>query len=121
MRLRFSPADGAVIVAVVTVALALLLFRGAGGDSVSVTTDGGTVRYPLSVAREIPVESAGHRLVVRITDGGAAIVEADCPDRICVATGLIRTAGQTAVCVPSHVIVKIENSGGAADADWILP
>ena len=36
-----------------------------------------------------------------------AFISSDCPDKICVRTGYISRAGQTAACLPNHVIIRI--------------
>ncbi len=42
-----------------------------------------------------------------IKDKKIRFMESDCPDKICVNTGFIGTSGQTAVCLPNTVSVKI--------------
>ena len=47
-----------------------------------------------------------------------AFVASDCPDKICVKTGYISRAGQTAACLPNRVIIRItskESGGDGAD------
>lgn len=61
----------------------------------------------------------GH-LTVRTEAGRACISYSDCPDQICVRTGWISAAGQSAVCLPNRCVLTIEavsgNSGTAAAA-----
>lgn len=45
--------------------------------------------------------------IVRISAAGVEMIEADCPDQICVRSGRIRYVGQTIVCLPHKVLVKI--------------
>ena len=47
-----------------------------------------------------------------------AFIASDCPDKICVKTGYISRAGQTAACLPNRVIIRItskESGGDGAD------
>ena len=47
-----------------------------------------------------------------VSGGTAQIVQADCPDQVCVRQGAVRYAGESIVCLPHRLIVTIE--GGAA-------
>ncbi len=40
-------------------------------------------------------------------DGSIAFAESDCRDKVCVKTGRLRSAGQTAACLPKRIYVKI--------------
>ncbi len=55
---------------------------------------------------------------VEISPEGARVVLSDCPDGLCVKRGLLSEGGDTAVCVPERVVVKItsEKSRGEVDA-----
>lgn len=53
-------------------------------------------------------------------DGGIAFVESDCPDKICIHSGILRTPGQSAACLPNGIILKIvPRDGGDGDIDII--
>ena len=41
--------------------------------------------------------------------------EADCPTQDCVHTGTITRAGQSIVCLPARIIIRLE--GGTVDKD----
>ena len=43
--------------------------------------------------------------------------ESTCPDQVCVRSGLLTRAGQTAVCLPNRVIVRL--TGGEPEVDII--
>ena len=45
---------------------------------------------------------------------GVQVVWADCPTQDCVHTGRIYRSGQSIVCLPGRIIIRLE--GGAADA-----
>lgn len=50
-------------------------------------------------------------------DGSIAFIESDCPDKVCIDTGKIDIAGQSAACLPNGIVVKIVSGGeGANDA-----
>ncbi|MDK2917845.1 MAG: hypothetical protein PWQ37_578 [Candidatus Petromonas sp.] len=46
--------------------------------------------------------------VIRIEDGGANIIDADCPDKICVKDGFISKPGEVLVCLPNKLVVEIK-------------
>lgn len=55
-------------------------------------------------------------IVFQVHDGGIRFSESDCPDKICVNTGFISIAGQTAVCLPNKISIRIIGSGGIDSA-----
>jgi len=59
---------------------------------------------------------SGH-LTVRTEAGRACISYSDCPDQICVRTGWISAAGQSAVCLPNRCVLTIETSAGSAGTE----
>lgn len=50
--------------------------------------------------------------VIVATGAAIAIVEANCPDQVCIRTGTIQAAGQTIVCLPHKLLVEITSSTG---------
>ena len=40
-------------------------------------------------------------------DGSIAFVKSDCPDKVCIHAGRLRTAGQFAACLPNGIVMKI--------------
>lgn len=56
-----------------------------------------------------------HYNIVRIEKGRIRITDADCPDKVCVKTGWITQPGQSVICLPHKLIIKIE--GGSKDID----
>ena len=47
---------------------------------------------------------------VHVEPGRISVTEADCPDGICVAQGAIDKGGVPIVCMPHHLVIKIEGS-----------
>ena len=83
------------------------------GAYVVVSIDGGEVcRYSLSEDGEFTLNGGTNTLV--ISGGKAYISEADCPDGLCISQGKISRTGQTVVCLPNRVMLRIV---GAEDAD----
>lgn len=49
---------------------------------------------------------------LRVEPGAISFYSSDCPDQICVKTGKLTRAGQTAVCLPGRVSVQIISQEG---------
>ena len=54
---------------------------------------------------------------VELDKDGAHFVSSPCPDKICVNKGIIKRAGESAVCLPQRVSVRIE--GGDSEIDSV--
>lgn len=82
------------------------------GAQVIVTVDGevyGT--YSLAEEQEIPIIQRGvttNLLVIR--DGEADMIEADCPDKLCVHQKAVSKNNETIVCLPNKVVVQVTGS-----------
>ena len=46
-------------------------------------------------------------VTVLLKPGQVSIIHSDCPDQICVNTGVLTRPGQSAVCLPARVAVRI--------------
>ncbi len=64
--------------------------------------------YPLDkdITVEIPGYDGGSNTLV-IKDGSAMISSADCPDRLCVRSPKIDSSGESIICLPHRVTVRI--------------
>ena len=95
--------------------LALFLYatRQAGG-CVSVRVDGELLmELPLDQNTQVVLGEGEHTNTLVIENGTARVVEASCPDQICVNQGVVRYAGESIVCLPHKLVVTVE--GGQAD------
>lgn len=78
-----------------------------------ITVDGTEIaRLPLD---DDCVYHIGDTNTVKISDGGAVMIEADCPDKVCMHTGRISHSGQSIVCLPNRVVVSITGEDSSAD------
>ena len=75
-----------------------------------------TARYALSEDRTERIEGEGGYNLLVIENGAAWLSEADCPNLLCVKTGKIRYAGQSIVCLPHKLAVRIAGGASALDA-----
>lgn len=134
-RLRPTAWDGLVVLCVAALALGIAFFQWRGGTQEGLTAvasvDGREVdRFPLEelIAAPRAYEHNGYTLEVCAalrgevssldhvkSDGemGLRVARSDCPTQDCVHTGTITRSGQSIVCLPARVIIRLE--GGAAD------
>ena len=97
-------------------ALFLWLTRQAGGI-VSIQMDGKVVmELPLDEDRSLVLGEGEHTNTLVIKDGKARVVEASCPDRICVGHGAIQYAGESIVCLPHKLVITVQG-GPSPDID----
>lgn len=59
-------------------------------------------------AKDYRIETEYGTNLLRVENERIAIIEADCPDKICVEPGFIHKPGQSLVCLPNRVYVEIE-------------
>ena len=83
------------------------------GRAVTVEIDGVKAgEYSLLEEGEYTLGDGGN--ILKIENGEAYLIYADCPDKTCVRTGRIKYEGQSIVCLPNKVvvIVKGDSQGG---------
>ena len=124
MKLKIG--DFIIIGCVVLLAAGSLLLglgsRLAGAGTVAEVWQGGKlVRilriHELTTPVEFELDGLIHNTIVA-ERGRIRFTEADCPDKVCVHTGWISTAGQIAACVPNRALVKIV--GKSSDEDVVI-
>jgi hypothetical protein len=85
----------------------IINYANESGAWVDVVVDGKpAASYKLDVDREVRLNFNGHNLLV-IKDGTASVTDADCPDKLCVKQRSISKNGETIICLPHRVVVKI--------------
>lgn len=122
-RKKNAPKQGDIVLIVGCLLAALvccglwLLLRQKGGAVIVEQNGRETARYALSEDRTVRIEGQGGYNVLVIENGEAWLSEADCPNLLCVKTGKIRYAGQSIVCLPHKLAVRI--AGGASGLDAV--
>ena len=97
---------------------ALLLMK--QGSTIIITVDGEVYgEYELGRDQIIPIIIEGEeKNVLRISGQKVFMEKADCPDRLCVRQGAVSKNGQSIVCLPHRVVVKV-SGGTEAEFDSI--
>ena len=121
-RKYFALADLIVVSIVIIIAFFgffRLFAKSTGRELVAVIRVGGNVyeEIPLSaVEKEYDLVVEGYdleKLTLHITSSSVEFVDSSCPDKLCVNTGKLTDAGDSAVCLPHRVSVKLVESEGA--------
>ena len=107
---------GCLLAALVCCCLWFLL-RQDGGTVIVEQNGQETARYALSEDRTVRIEGEGGYNLLVIEGGEVYLSEADCPTQLCMKTGKIRYAGQSIVCLPHKLAVRI--TGGASGLDAV--
>ena len=97
-------------IAAVAFLLAALFYFGErqGRAMVKISVEGEVYKtLSLDAEEEVIIEHQGHRNVVRISGGEVQMLQASCPDGLCIRQGKIRVAPQSIICLPNKVVVEI--------------
>lgn len=117
-RLRPTVWDGVVVALVGLLACGILYGAGRGAAESAtavVYADGVEVdRVRTDTPSERTYTANGYTLRVAFCPG-ARVVSSDCPTLDCVHTGLVMYGGQSIVCLPARVVIRLE--GGAVPSD----
>ncbi|MDR1580069.1 MAG: NusG domain II-containing protein [Synergistaceae bacterium] len=98
--------------AVMSCALYLYAVRGSGGSYAEVVV-GGEVVEVLSLGENRVYSPPGLPAVrIAVRDGAVGFVASDCPDKVCVHSGFLSLRGQSAVCLPNRVTVRVAAGEG---------
>ena len=139
MKQFIRKADIILFIVLVSIGLAasaaLTLSHGEAGSSSKVIIESGGdlyARYPLSedrtvvvpapkqIAADAPSAAADGEAsaqydyynVVVISGGTVSVTEASCKNQVCVKHGVISRPGESIVCLPNRMVVRIENGSG---------
>ena len=99
----------------VAVFFALLLFYGPGrtGETVEARFENETIfTAPLGSSLR---KSFHGKISIEIDNGRARVSAADCPDQFCVRSGWISSPGQSIVCLPNRLTVRVLGADSAVD------
>lgn len=66
--------------------------------------------------REITLSGEYGDNVILVSNGRIEMKSADCPDKICVNHGELKSSSSPIVCLPNKVVIKFEGSTDGADA-----
>lgn len=102
---------GIVAVIVIILLIALYATGGNSGNRVQIEVDSQVVEtLPLDTdAEKIIKTEKGETNTIIIKDGKVSILQADCPDKICVHHRAISRTGESIICLPHKLVVSVTN------------
>lgn len=113
MKIGFKKKDILLVVVILVVAgLAFLLHEviGAKGANCVAVKVNGVLEgvYSLAQDQEIEINDGSNILVIK--NGKADMIEADCPDKLCVKQKAVSKNHESIICLPNKVIVEVDSS-----------
>lgn len=93
-----------------------MALNGPGAEVVVISGRDVIGTYRLGDDREIKIEEGDAINIISISNGKVEMLYANCPGGDCMRQRAIDKAGQTIVCLPNKVLVKIEGGGGKFDS-----
>ena len=113
------------ILFVIVIAVLLIMSAGTyayklafkGKDKIAVIKADGKVVKTINLSKlkgteKFDIKEGDHFNTILVEKDKISIIDADCPDKVCIKTGWISDAGESIVCLPNKLIVSIE--GGEA-------
>lgn len=121
--LRLKPGDFVIVVLVLALAAAVALpFLTGGSEALyaEIYQDEKLVKRVLLTEglHETVTIDGSVQNVIEIDGRTIRFSESTCPDQVCVRTGTLTRSGQTAVCLPNRVIVRLR--GGEPEVDAVV-
>ena len=123
--MRITKKETLIFLLILAAAACMLLFRGLGGKkadmgTIRITVDGEVFgEYALNKDQRIDINGTN---TCRIKDGAAKMLEASCPDHLCIHQPAIDSAGGMIICLPNKVFIEglapegAQTGGDAPDA-----
>jgi len=84
-----------------------------GKDKIAVIKADGKVVKTINLSKlkgteKFDIKEGNHFNTIMVEKDKISIIDADCPDKVCIKTGWISDAGESIVCLPNKLIVSIE-------------
>ena len=119
-RKLITKRDSFILAVLLVLAVASVLFFKLGlkdGKTAVISVDGREyMRVALdSQDRDITLNN-GVSIILR--DGKIGFSESDCPDKVCIRTGMLSDIGEVAACVPNKTVIEIVG-GNSGDIDVV--
>ncbi len=114
-RLRADIILIAVLLLISTAVLLITRLGKSGGAALRVTVNGETTAE-YSLLKDGEHSLNGGTNILKIEDGHAYVIYADCPDKLCCHAGKISLTGERIVCLPNKLMIEVI---GEDDVDFV--
>ena len=120
-RALIKRTDIIIILTVLILSAAGLMYRwitaDKGGGTVCELYVDNKLQSRIDLSKDGEIKTPGREnVVLTVKNHAIAFTKSDCPDKICIRTGYISQPGQTAVCLPNRVAIKIASKTIDKDA-----
>lgn len=103
---------GFILLFSITCIVLMSFSRTKGGIAVVYSDNKEVGRYPLSDDTSLTIKYNDQFNTICIDNGSVYVSEASCPDEYCVHQLHISRVGESIVCLPNRLVIKIENGKG---------
>lgn len=100
---------GIIVCVAVLVTFVHIFVGGKGASKVTVKVDG-VIQGTYSLAEDQEIKINGGTNILQIKNGRAKMVEADCPDQLCVHQKAVSMNHESIICLPNKVVAIVESS-----------
>ena len=113
MKIEIKKKDWVLIIIILVVAASAFImhhsFQQTGKGQVVIKINGAIEGvYDLNDDQEIIINEGSN--ILTINNGKADMIEADCPDKLCVEQRSISKNNESIICLPNEVIVEVQSS-----------
>lgn len=109
------------ILLLASLCLALFYFNKTQGDSVKIMLNGSEYKtLSLKEDTELTVKNGEGSNTVVIKNGEAYVKDATCPDKICEGHRAISRVGETIVCLPNKLTLRIFSQSSLQELDAVV-
>lgn len=110
-RRFFRPADGVILLAVLLTAFILFMFPRGQAQTAEIYRSGEKIlTVDLASVKEPYTLDAGGSVTLLIEKNAVSFRTSDCRNQLCVHTGRLTKAGDTAACIPNGILIKVTGS-----------
>lgn len=78
---------------------------------IEITVDGKLykkISFDDNVNQTIPINTKYGKDILKVSNGKAEMVYAECPDKLCIHEGSISKTGESIICLPFRIVVQIK-------------
>jgi hypothetical protein len=125
---KVTKGDKFLIITIVIISVISLIFINKSVSSyeekyISIQVDGKEVKrikFDSSlVGKTIPIKTEYGYNLLEIGEDKVRVIEADCPEQLCVKQGYISRVGEAIVCLPNRLVVEIKGGEKEMEIDGI--